>query len=233
MKKTIFLGVLLISVLIFSCTKSDKNVNELTEKQVSSINKFNSILISNSANIGKFMSNKGLTKTNFNPIKTNSIANSKMNIKNLEKIQENHQSIIVKQSEPSNALTEAEAQALMQPIYISSIELLTDFEIYQDLVNEFQDPTISDIIMSAILVSNSASQQSNPGITEHEFRHCLMDALGIGGPSAGAIIWGSSAHTVKSLVLTASKYAGRLLGWIGITYSLWIFTDCLFEASGN
>ncbi|MFN3300106.1 MAG: hypothetical protein ACK41Z_07910 [Sediminibacterium sp.] len=233
MKKFLSISITIFYLMFVGCTKSDKNAKLLSDKQIASINKFNSILLENSVAVGKFMREKGLKHSDNFFLKSNALSSENSSNGVLLSNELSPNSVVNSKLELYNTLTEAEAEALLQPLYVASVDLLTDFEIYQGLVDEFQDPTIPEIIMSALVVTNEISQQAIYGITEHEFRHCLMDSLGIAGPSLGGVIWGSSATTVKSIVLTVSKFAARYLGVIGLSYSIWIFTDCMFEASAN
>lgn len=172
MKKHQSILFALFCFVFFGCTKSENRSVTISVKQIESINQFNKALLENSSAIGSHLKSKGLNKNDFFKIKSlgkkfqEPSGNSGISAK------EEQEKGFIANNELNYTLTQAEAESLLEPLYIESVELLTDFEIYQDLVDEFQDPTISDIILSALLVTNEYSSQAISGVTEHELRHC-------------------------------------------------------------
>ena len=134
----------------------------------------------------------------------------------------------------SNFVTELEMQELMEPLFITSINTLTAFEFYDQLVLEFgHDPTLEETIMSALIVATDIANSQVNGLTSQEVFNCIGIATGIAGFSGGLVVWGFGELTTKSIVLRATKILGRTLGIFGLAYAIWGLTDCLISESAD
>lgn len=139
-------------------------------------------------------------------------------------------------SEGSNAQAEKEAQDALLPLVHGTKELLKHYEIDENaLVEDFEDLNNPRIALVGLAVLAAESKQGNEIASTflsifvetayaNETWDCAARALGI--PTA-MIAGGMKNMTVKAMMKSASKLAGRTLGWVGLAFAVADFTSCM------
>lgn len=71
---------------------------------------------------------------------------------------------------------------------------------------------------------NFASLLATPAYAMNQQWECVMEAIGLPG---GMIAGGMKRMTVKALLKSAAKLAGRALGWVGLAWAVADYTSCM------
>ena len=149
-----------------------------------------------------------------------------------------------------STLNEEKAMDLLTPLIVQSKKLLKSYNFLTEFEIEFNKDD-KKILMAALMLydkekwqidgviktkpknftsalSTSNSDEIRMALERGELTKCLVDAFGLAG-GFSAIYYASTKMAIKGLVTFAISVAGRSLSWVGLAYTAYDLSMCLYE----
>lgn len=201
--KLLFFGIMFINQ---SCQNDDNNNLFLDSEKEVALKNFERVLIEKTPKIQNIVEKQRLL-----------LANKTTNFKKVQ------------------AKTEEEIKQELIELVTNSKELFKLYEVGEsDISEEFDDlndPRIA-LVGLAVFAAETKNKEvalnfsnllATPTYANQQWE-CIMEAIGLPG---GMIAGGMKKMTIKAMLKSAAKLAGRALGWVGLAWAVADYTSCM------
>lgn len=202
--KLLFFGIMFLNQ---SCQNDDNNNLFLDSEKEVALKNFEKVIIETTPKIQKIVDKERLL-----------LANKSTNFKEVQ------------------AKTEEETKQELMSLVTNSKELFKLYDVGDsDISEEFDDLNDPRIALVGLMIFaaetknkevalNFASLLATPTYAMNQQWECIMEAIGLPG---GMIAGGMKKMTVKAMLKSAAKLAGRALGWVGLAWAVADYTSCM------